>query len=72
MDLKELSMSRGAFGWWEEDDEDRKKRRALLERARNIDIALKRSANDANFAYDYVTGARANSLTHKAHSHGSS
>lgn len=51
MALKELSMSRGTFGWWEEDDEHRKKRRALLERAaRNIDIALKRSANavDAN------------------------
>ena len=71
--LKDLSRSRGAFGWWEEDDEHRKKRSALLEGARsNINIALSKSRTRM-IVCDYVTAwARDNSLPNKAHSNGSS
>jgi hypothetical protein len=49
MALKELSRSRGAFGWWEENDEERKKgnvRSVLLERT-HIIASIAASTKDA-------------------------
>jgi len=67
--LKDLSRSRGAFGWWEEDEEKRKKRSALLERARNIERKTRPRVGAHPIACDYVTGNWSNSLppTHCTH-----